>query len=478
MTLVLVVVAAACRVDTTVDVVVADDGSGTVTVTVVADAEAVAAVPDAPDELRLDDLADAGWSVQGPTVDDAGALTVSATKAFGSPEELPVVLTEIAGPGSLFDGVELRLDRSFARTTYELTGRLDPAPDLESFGDEELAGLLAGQPLGRSVDELFDGVDPAEALGLTFSVTFPDDVAAESATVEGATATWSLRYGDAPVDLAARGTVEDLRPRLWAGAAIAILGLLVLLLLARAGGWLVRLWRTPKGRRRRDQRRREQRAAVRQREAERPRRRLLRLLVIDAYGVVVRPTDPLEGLLLPVVRGERPDVDPDLVRDRYRKLVLGRLSTDEFWSEVGLGPVADDVETRYLSSFRLVPGLHAFLDRMTRRGLPVAVVANDPRQWGDRLRRMASLDGVVAAWVVSGDVGALLPERGIFEATRRILAVDLEDCLYLSSVPTHLDAASALGMATVHFAAAPSDEPAAGHTVIHGFDEMLRGRSG
>ncbi|RMH76580.1 MAG: hypothetical protein D6683_09860 [Actinomyces sp.] len=474
--LLVAVLAAACRIDTSVDIAVDADGSGRVTVTVVADADAVAAIPDAPDQLRLDDLEAAGWTLDGPTVDDAGALTVTASKPFGSPEELPVVLTEIAGPGSLFEGVELRLDRGFARTTYELTGTIDPSPDLESFGDEELARLLAGEPLGRPVDELLAGVDPAEALGLTVVLHLPDDVVADNASVEGATATWTLRYGDPPLALDARGTVENLRPRLWAAGAILALGLFLLLLLVRIVRRVVRIWRTPKGRRPRDRRRREQRAAVRQKEAERPRRRLLRLLVLDAHGVVVRPTDPLEGLLLPVVRGERPDADPDLVRDRYRKLVLGRLSPDEFWSEVGLGPVAEEVETRYLSSFRLVPGLHAFLDRMGQRGLPVAVVGNDPRRWGDRLRRMASLDGAVAAWVVSGDVGATLPERPLFEATRRLLAVDLEDCLYLSAVPAHLDAAAALGLATVHFAASPADGEAPDHAVIHGFDEMLRGR--
>ena len=260
--------------------------------------------------------------------------------------------------------------------------------------------------------------------------------------------------------------------------SLAALGLLLLVLLLRSVRWGLAVLRTPRGRRRGETRRRQQRAATREAEASRPRRRLLRLLVVDVHGVIVRPTEPVEGLLLPVIQAERPDIDPELVRDRHHKLILGRLTPEEFWSDIGLGPIASEVETRYLSSYRLVPGLHPFLDRMRERRLPVAVVGNQPRQWGERLRRMASLEDSVASWLVSGDVGGSLPEPSLFEATRRMLSVDLYDCLYLSSVPEYLDAAAEMGMATAYFAASPSDVLQTPHTLVRGFDDLLRGRGG
>ena len=113
------------------------------------------------------------------------------------------------------------------------------------------------------------------------------------------------------------------------------------------------------------------------------------MLIVDVHGVIVRPTNPLEGLLVPLITTERPEIDPEVIRGNHRQLVLGRISPEEFWSNVGLGPMADEIETRYLSSFRLVPGLHPFLDRMATSRLPVAAVGNQPRVWGDRLRRMA-----------------------------------------------------------------------------------------
>ena len=472
----LAVLASACRVDATVDIDVNDNGSGQVSITLVADAEAVALSPDLPDRLELDDLPGAGWTVTGPEEVSGGGLSVTAVKPFESADQLPDVLAELAGEGVIFRDVELTQNRSFARTTYEVLGTIDPSPPVTTFGDDGLATMLGGQPLGRDEASLERETGPLEgSLGLVVTLTLPDDISSSTAEIEGRTATWRFSYGAEAVAIDARGTVEDTVPRIWAGVALGAVTLLILVLLLRAISWGIGVLRTPKGRRRRDARKRQQRAASREAEANRPRRRLLRLLIVDAHGVVVRPTDPVGGLLLPLIQAERPDIDPQLVRDRHRRLVLGRSTPEEFWSDVGVGPVAGDLETRYLSSFRLVPGLHPFLDRMAQRRLPVAVVGNQPRAWGERLRRMASLEDAVASWLVSGDVGSMLPEPALFEATRRTLSVDLYDVLYLSSVPDYLDAAADLGMATAYFAAGPSDVVDTPHTLVRGFEDLLRG---
>lgn len=475
----LVVLAGACRVDATVEIAVDDDGSGVVTVVVVADAAAVELIPDAPDRLRFDGLEEAGWTIEEPTI-DSGALTVTVSKPFVSAEALPGVLAEIAGEGVLFDDVSLTMGHSFswagvgpASTDYELTGTVDPTPDLEQLGTSALT-----LPLGRTIDPA--ALEADESLGLTVVVSMPSDVSTtdDTAVLDDDAATWTFSYGDARTELAARASVEDILPRVWAVVALLAFFGLALVVLARLAGWMLAKWRTPKGRRPRDMRRRQQAAASREEEANRPRSRLLRLLVIDVHGVVVRPIDPVEGLLLPLVTAEHPDVDPDMVRERHRRLILGRTSPEEFWSELGLGPVAEEMETRYLSSFRLVPGLHPFLDRMAASQLPVAAIGNQPAAWGQRLRRMAALDGVVASWLVSGEVGAALPEPSLFEATRRTMSVDLFDCFYLSSVVSHLDAAEELGMATGFFAPTPEDVVVTSHTIVRGFEDLLRSRGG
>lgn len=474
--MVVLLITSACRVDTTVEIAVNDDGSGTVTVSVIADADAVARLPDAPDGLRFDDLEAAEWSIEGPQLDAAGALSFTATKGFGAPEELPGLLAEIAGEDVVFAGVVLERDRDFefiglapAATDFRLRGTLDPSPPLESFADARLPSALDFERRTAGLD--------TEQLGITVRVRLPDSESTETGTVESESVVWEATYGDSAVDLDARSSVEDILPRVW--AVVAILAFLVLagLVLTRLAEYVLAKIRTPKGRRRRDVRQRQHRAATRAEEADRPRRRMLRLLIVDAHGVVVRPTDPVGGLLLPLITAEQPDADPEQVRTLHRQLVLGRISVAEFWADVGLGAIAEEIETKYLSSFRLVPGLHPFLDRMKSSRLPVAAVANQPRAWGDRLRRMAALDDAVASWMVSGDVGSMLPDPGLFEATRRTNSVDLYDCFYLSNVPEHLDAAQDLGLATGLFVTGSEEAPETDHTVVRGFEDLLRSRA-
>ena len=481
----LLLFAASCRVDTTVDIRVEEDGAGEVTVTVVADATAVALLVDDPADLVFTDLEAAGWDVDGPVVDDGG-ITLAVTKAFLSADELGPVLGEILGDGLLLTDVSLTQAHDFApiglrpaTTSYDFTATVDAAPDLTRLGDDELASLLDGQPLGRPIlrVESDAGVPFDGSLGLVVNLTLPAGVSSDTANVTDDVATWSFVYGDPATTIDAQASVDDILPRVWALIAAIAAILFVLVVVSHMATFVVTKLRTPKGRRRRDQRQRAQRAAIRQAEADRSRRRLLRLLVLDVHGVVVRPTDPVDGLLVPLITTERPDADPEAIRAHHRQLILGRLSPEEFWSEVGLGPMAEEIETRYLSSFRLVPGLHPFLDRMATSRLPVAVIGNQPRAWGDRLRRMASLDGSVATWMVSGDVGSALPDPALFEATRRTMSVDLYDCFYLSNNLTNLAAAKEIGMATGLFVTSAEMAPETEHTIVRGFDELLRSRA-
>ena len=494
----LAVLVSGCRVDTAVHVEVEDAGSGTVTVVFDADAVAVARVPELAGGLRFDDARAAGWAVEGPLFRADGGVQIRAVKRFESAGQLPQVLEELAGKDVIFTGVVLEQKRSFAETAYSFRADIDPTPPLEVFSDDALAEIFEDQPFGRPLQDLIaEAGTPEDSLGFEFLLTLIDSDEAFSASsaafgvegeledemvelspeVDGSTAAWRFSYGDRPVRVNASTMIGDTVAPLWLNiarvAGIAFGVVLLGVVVAR----VVVLVRTPKGRGRRATRRRQQRAAAREAEASRPRKRLLRLLVVDVHGVIVRPTDPREGLLLPVILGENPDIDPELIRDRHRMLVLGRLTAEEFWSDLGLGPIGRDVETRYLSSFKLVPGLHPFLDRVASRSLPVAAIGNQPREWGLRLRRMAELEDSVSSWLVSGEVGAALPERPLFEATRRVMSVDLYDCLYLSSVPEYLDAASDMGMATGYFAASPEDVQETEHTLIRGFDDILRGRS-
>ena len=116
------------------DIDVAENGSGTVTVGVSLDRAAADALGDLVNQIDLEDLALAGWSVSGPAREADNLLWVRATKPFGNAEELPSILAEIAGPG-VFQDVDLRQRSEFAEQTWELAGEVDPAAALPELLD-------------------------------------------------------------------------------------------------------------------------------------------------------------------------------------------------------------------------------------------------------------------------------------------------------------------------------------------------------
>ena len=135
--------ASACRVDATVAVDVAADGSGTVAVALELDAEAVEALGGLDGRVHVDDLVAAGWKVTGPTTDPSGGGQISAVKSFAEPSHLGPVLAEVAGPTAIRD-VSLVRERSFARTTWRLSGAIDLSEGLDLLADRELAEALGG----------------------------------------------------------------------------------------------------------------------------------------------------------------------------------------------------------------------------------------------------------------------------------------------------------------------------------------------
>lgn len=223
--LLLAVLATACDVRTSVVVEVAEDGSGVVEVELSLDAEATGRLPDIDADgvsdvadlaalVRVDDLLDAGWTVDGPEAGPDGATWVRATHAFGTPAEAEQILAGLTGPDGALRDLEVTRAESFGRTTYGFSGTLDLSGGLESFGDEGVAAVLDGSPVGDDVAaiELRAGEPLAEVLALDVTARLPGDET-----------TWSPRLGDAPVALESESTVND-----WPVLGLALLAALCL----------------------------------------------------------------------------------------------------------------------------------------------------------------------------------------------------------------------------------------------------------
>jgi uncharacterized protein YceK len=127
--LVVCLLLAGCKVDTTLTIDVDDDGSGTVRVRVALDAEAVqnaqAGGGMLEDRVRLGDLQAAGWTVSTWRRAPNGSATVSLRKNFANAGDLAGVIAELSGEEGPLRGVTLERDRGLLFTEYKLSGVAD-----------------------------------------------------------------------------------------------------------------------------------------------------------------------------------------------------------------------------------------------------------------------------------------------------------------------------------------------------------------
>ena len=453
----------ACQVDIEVGIGFNEDGSGLVTVDVALDQEAVALAPDITSLLLIDDIEDpaSGWSYNDPRIDDQGRTSFSASKPFGSPEQLESVLSEIFGSEEVFRDFTFERATSFAQTDYRVTGVVDLSGGLDLFTDPRLTERLGGEPLGQPIPNQEDVL-----AGVAVRLVLDLPVGAEQEE------TLELGQGAVSIEMTAQeesGTAVTLRWVAW--AAFALLGLSVLIAIA---GYLL------------DRRNRSrsidptisQEPLVRSTStaAVQPPARRLRLVVLNPLGVLFEPPDEPSQLLVDFAAERGSEVDAETVEQIHSQAVLGRITPAELWAGLGLDDDPAELTEQYLDLYTVRSGARDFVAEMNRRELPVACLTNDIASWSSALRDRLQIEGV-DTWIVSSEVGVCMPAPGIYEALRRTTAVPYENALLVDVRAEHLDAANALGMSTALLAESrPQGGEAPGHAVVTSFSDFFRRR--
>lgn len=197
LSLVLVLVPTACRVDSDVLINVNADGSGVVTVSVVLDRDAASKLGDPKTAIKVDDLRTAGWKVAEPVTDKgSGEVTLSAEREFASPRELTVILNDVGGgspdnPG-VFSGVKLNVDNGFASTGYSFRADIALSGSLEQFSDQALKEALGGLPLGRTPDQLAAEGAGKNSVTLNVTLDLPGGKVDSNGTAVDGRTRWTL----------------------------------------------------------------------------------------------------------------------------------------------------------------------------------------------------------------------------------------------------------------------------------------------
>ena len=483
-----VLVTVGCQADVTVSVDVGEDGAGTVGVEVQLDGEAVERL-EGIDQLRTEDLEDAGWTVSTPEPRDDGGVVLTASKPFADPAELGVVLEEVSGPGGPYARLGLSVDRPFARSEFVFEGVLDGSVGVDAFADPQVAGALDGLPFGQDLAALEAdlGAPPGSFVHLRLVVSLPGEDTSTPSEWE------TDLVADAPVPVLATSEVTRTRPLLLAGGA-AVLAALALVLLVLGLVVSVR-------RRRRRRRAARARAAEVEESTEQPATPAamaagpgedavtvaedaaaesseegvgLEMVVLGGPGATFGVRDVVDELVA-FARSHGSLLEYPRIADRYDEASRGQLSTAELWEVLGVAGDPEVLDEEMLGRYQLTSGAREFIVRARDHGYRVAYLGDGPAAWAGRLRRSFRLDDLVDPWVVSGEIGAVLPELAMFEALRRISTVAPESSLLIDDRLRVLEAARELGFGTAWFTPSGRATEAPGHSIIRSFEDLLSG---
>jgi putative hydrolase of the HAD superfamily len=196
----------------------------------------------------------------------------------------------------------------------------------------------------------------------------------------------------------------------------------------------------------------------------------MKVLVLDAMGVIYPVGDDVRGLLYPFILEKRGVFDFAVIENYYKLASLGKISAQEFWKDVGLYPQLED---EYLQRFELTPGLLDFLKKAESRGLEIWCLSNDLAEWSKKLRNRFGLEQYFRGVIISGDVGLRKPDPMIFRLLLERSGVPAKQLLFVDDNPKNIVAAAALGIDSVLFSPAGGKELNGKYRSAANFDAIL-----
>jgi putative hydrolase of the HAD superfamily len=85
------------------------------------------------------------------------------------------------------------------------------------------------------------------------------------------------------------------------------------------------------------------------------------------------------------------------------------------------------------------------------RGIRLAILTNNVREWHDIWRTAFDIDGLFELVVDSAFEGTRKPEPRIYEITLERLGLEAGDCVFIDDVDVNVTAANELGLHGIHF---------------------------
>jgi putative hydrolase of the HAD superfamily len=105
----------------------------------------------------------------------------------------------------------------------------------------------------------------------------------------------------------------------------------------------------------------------------------------------------------------------------------------------------------FIGSLEPNPPMIELMRELKGRGLRMAMLTNNVREWEPVWRPMLPVDEIFETVVDSAFVGCRKPEPRIYEITLERLGLPAEACLFVDDLAPNIEGAEALGLNAVHF---------------------------
>jgi len=171
---ILLLFATGCQVQIHTTVTMQGNGQGTVTQAVGFDDAALRRVGNLDQQLHVDDLAQAGWTVD-PAVKEGDTTWVRAHHPFSSPAEATRLVGHISGPDGPYRDVVVKHSDGLLSSSSSVTGVIDTTAGFKMFGDPALVATMGGDGTGGLLERIAkeEGRPAADMVMVSFTSELP-----------------------------------------------------------------------------------------------------------------------------------------------------------------------------------------------------------------------------------------------------------------------------------------------------------------
>lgn len=169
----------------------------------------------------------------------------------------------------------------------------------------------------------------------------------------------------------------------------------------------------------------------------------MRVLALDAMGVIFRSADDVAELLVPFVHAKGSPLSAAEIETLYLAASLGELSSDGLWVACGLKEGLDD---EYCRGHELTPGIRELMADAACAGLRIVAFTNDVSAWSRVLRSRFRLDDAIPEWVVSADIGLRKPDLRAYARLLERVGCAAGDVCFFDDRRANVDAARSVGI--------------------------------